>query len=211
MSPEQAAGREVDFRSDQFSFASMLYEVVTGSRPFHRDTPVQTMSAIIGDEPQPLWLLKPTAPEPFREIVERCLGKDPNNRYPSTQNLHNEIRDLSSAQSKEVPFPGILMREKRWLFATLMSLLAVVALGLALTGVVTTESLRRLWSGPPATETTMPDLKNLVILPFRASGGEPSSQIFATGLTETLTAKLTQLTILPTLQVAPASEVRRRR
>ena len=212
MSPEQAAGREVDFHSDQFSFGSMLYEMVTGSRPFHRDTPVQTMSAIIGDEPQPLFGLTPTAPAPFREIVERCLAKDPENRFPSTQNLHKEIRDLSSVQyqSKEVSFPGILMRGKRWMFRTLMSVVAVVALGLALTGVVTTESLRRLWSGPPATETTIPDLKHLVILPFRAIGGEPSSQIFANGLTETLTAKLTQLTILPSLQVAPASEVRRR-
>ena len=57
MSPEQASGRSADFRSDQFSFGTITYEMVTGKRPFHRPTAAQTMSAIIQEDPEPIGTL----------------------------------------------------------------------------------------------------------------------------------------------------------
>ena len=87
MSPEQAAGGSVDFRSDQFSFGSILYEMAAGRRPFHRMTPAETMTAIIREEPEPLSRAGPSAPPPYRWIVERCLAKDPEDRYSSTLDL----------------------------------------------------------------------------------------------------------------------------
>ena len=62
MSPEQAAGRELDFRSDQFSFGSVIYELLTGKRAFDRRTPVETLAAIIQEEPEPLGSLNAQLP-----------------------------------------------------------------------------------------------------------------------------------------------------
>ena len=75
MSPEQAAGRTVDYRSDQFSFGSILYEMATGKRAFERGTTAETLTAIIREEPEPVSQLNARIPAPVRWIVERCLDE----------------------------------------------------------------------------------------------------------------------------------------
>src|SRR6185436_5894067 len=84
MSPEQASGTAVDFRSDQFSFGLMLYEMATGVHPFRRATTLQTMSAIVDDEARPINQLNGAVPTMLRWVIERCLAKDPADRYGST-------------------------------------------------------------------------------------------------------------------------------
>ena len=91
MSPEQATGIEVDFRSDQFSFGVVLYEMVTGFAAFRKKTYAETMAAILRDDPDRLGARVPQAPPPFIWIVERCLAKDPNQRYGSTRDLAREL------------------------------------------------------------------------------------------------------------------------
>jgi hypothetical protein len=95
MSPEQASGQPVDFRSDQFSLGAILYEMATGKRAFQRKTGAETLAAIIRDEPPAIASLNPRAPAPLRWIVERCLAKEPEERYVSTKDL---ARDLSSVR-----------------------------------------------------------------------------------------------------------------
>ena len=95
MSPEQASGRPADNRSDQFSFGVVLYEMLTGRRAFNQSTAVETMSAIIRDDPPAIGQLAPSIPVPVRWIVERCLAKAPADRYGSTRDL---ARDLASAR-----------------------------------------------------------------------------------------------------------------
>jgi predicted ATPase/serine/threonine protein kinase len=97
MSPEQATGEEVDFRSDQFAFGSVLYEMVTGSPAFRKKTPAETMAAILRDEPERLRSEMLQAPPPFLWIVERCLAKNPKERYGSTQDL---ARDLAAVRDR---------------------------------------------------------------------------------------------------------------
>ena len=94
MSPEQAAGRAVDFRSDQFSLGTVLYEIAAGRRPFARDTHAETLTAIIREEPDPLLQSAPQLPAPLRWVVERCLAKDPDERYASTKDLARELETL---------------------------------------------------------------------------------------------------------------------
>jgi len=92
MSPEQAAGQALDYRSDQFSFGSILYEMATGQRPFQRKSAVETLAAIINDQPEPVDRSNPRVPGAVRWIVKRCLAKDPVARYASTQDLAQELR-----------------------------------------------------------------------------------------------------------------------
>ena len=91
MSPEQASGKAVDFRSDQFALGSMLYEMATGRRAFQKKTAVDTLAAILNEEPEPIASLSPDTPAPLRWIVERCLQKEPEGRYDTTRDLARDL------------------------------------------------------------------------------------------------------------------------
>ena len=82
----------MDFRSDQFSFGSILYEMATGVRAFQKKTSVETLSAILNEEPRPVAEINPAAPLPLRWVIERCLTKDPAGRYASTRDLTQELK-----------------------------------------------------------------------------------------------------------------------
>ena len=97
MSPEQASGRPVDFRSDQFSFGSILYEMATGNPAFQKGTFAETLTAIIREEPEPIAALNLQAPAPLCWIVERCLAKESKDRYTSTRDL---ARDLAALRGR---------------------------------------------------------------------------------------------------------------
>src|SRR5579863_10444446 len=105
MSPEQATDGEVDFRSDQFSFGSVLYEMVTGSPAFRKETHAETTAAILRDEPERLAARMLQAPAPFIWIVERCLAKDPKQRYASTRDL---ARDLAAVRDRLAEAPAAI-------------------------------------------------------------------------------------------------------
>jgi len=94
MSPEQASGKPLDFRTDQFSLGSIFYEMATGQRAFQRGTHAETLTAIIREETQPIAAVNARVPGPFRWIVERCLQKDPDERYASTRDLARDVRSV---------------------------------------------------------------------------------------------------------------------
>lgn len=91
MSPEQAAGKETDSRSDQFSFGLILFEMATGKRAFSRGSLVETMAAIVREDHPPI---EEKIPPPLRWTIDRCLQKDREQRYESTRDLFRELRDL---------------------------------------------------------------------------------------------------------------------
>jgi eukaryotic-like serine/threonine-protein kinase len=139
MSPEQALGKPVDFRSDQFSFGSMLYEMVAGRKAFTRASGPETMAAIIREEPEPLSSVAPATPVPLRWIVERCLAKDMEERYASTRDLARDLARLregiSEASSSEAfaatAAPLRTLRPR--LLLTTLALLAGAAIGVLVT------------------------------------------------------------------------------
>ena len=102
MSPEQASGRPVDYRSDQFSFGSILYEMATGKLAFKRETMPQTLAAIIEDEPEPIRNLSDIIPGELSAIVERCLGKKADERYESTRDLAEDLKNAPEMSSAAV-------------------------------------------------------------------------------------------------------------
>jgi serine/threonine protein kinase/Tol biopolymer transport system component len=99
MSPEQAAGHAVDFRSDQFSLGSILFEMVTGEKAFQKEHAVDTLSAILHEEPAGLATFSERAPVPLPWIIERCLAKDPAERFASTRDLARDLARLRQGLS----------------------------------------------------------------------------------------------------------------
>jgi len=94
MSPEQAEGKPVDNRSDIFSLGIMLYEMITGGRPFMGDTKISLMSSIIKDTPVSVTEVKRELPNHLGRIIKHCLEKDPERRLQSAQDVRNELVGL---------------------------------------------------------------------------------------------------------------------
>ncbi len=97
MSPEQVQGKPLDARSDVFSFGILLYELLTGKRPFEGGTDVALLAAILRDTPRPVTAVRPDAPRALARIAERCLEKEPDKRYESADALAAELRSCHQA------------------------------------------------------------------------------------------------------------------
>jgi serine/threonine protein kinase len=136
MSPQQARGAEVDYRSDIFSFGAVLYEMIAGKQAFKGPSSAQTLAAVIEDDPQSLAEANPKTPAPLRWIVERCLAKDPEDRYTSTRDLARDlqsIRDhLSDTASVQMAQAAPSSSRPRWLISALFALSGLIV-GAALT------------------------------------------------------------------------------
>jgi Tol biopolymer transport system component len=94
MSPEQAAGRPVDARSDIFSFGSVLFEMITGSRAFDGDTSMSTLAAIIHEPARPITQVNPRVPRELERLIARCHRKDPARRVQSMADLRSALEEL---------------------------------------------------------------------------------------------------------------------
>jgi hypothetical protein len=135
MSPEQALGKPLDFRSDQFALGSVVYEMAAGKRPFERANVHETLAAIIRDEPEPIAAAAPGAPVALSWIVERCMAKDPDERYGSTRDLARDLARLRDAVSLGVVTtsgsaavaPPPARRVARWLVPAVLVLAAAAA------------------------------------------------------------------------------------
>jgi predicted ATPase/serine/threonine protein kinase len=101
MSPEQASGSQLDIRSDQFSFGSVLYEMVTGKSAFRRSTSAETLVAILRERPEPIGTLNPDVPAPLCWAIDRCLAKEPDKRYVSTRDLARELATIRDRFSEK--------------------------------------------------------------------------------------------------------------
>lgn len=131
MSPEQARGGLVDVRSDQFSFGLVLYEMATGRAAFHHDTPAATLDAIINDEPAPVGSINAQTPLLLAWIIERCLAKDPADRYGVTADLHRDLRMLRDRLAEAVARESAPARPGRRTASLAGATAAVLATGVA--------------------------------------------------------------------------------
>jgi serine/threonine protein kinase len=115
MSPEQLRGKPVDHRSDIFSMGAILYEMLAGRRAFRGETEVDTMTAVLLEDPPEINLEQANVPPSFRQIVRHCLEKEPDNRFQSARDLGFALETLSNASG------GRAMRSdvSRWRARTL--------------------------------------------------------------------------------------------
>ena len=130
MSPEQARGAAVDFRSDQFALGTILYEMTAGRRPFQRASAAETLAAIIHESPEPLGRLSPVPPPSLSGIVERCLAKPPEERYTSTLTLARELRDAREHLSDPAPATAAPRGRRSLLLRAAVTVVVLGAMGL---------------------------------------------------------------------------------
>ncbi len=109
MSPEQASGQPLDFRSDQFSLGLVLYETTAGKPAFRRGTIAETLASVLRDDPEPLSVINRQAPAPLCWVIERCLAKEPGERYASTTDLARDLAALRDRRS-DVAAPSPVIR-----------------------------------------------------------------------------------------------------
>ncbi|MFY9531261.1 MAG: serine/threonine-protein kinase [Candidatus Acidiferrales bacterium] len=102
MSPEQVEGKELDGRSDIFSLGAVLYEMLTGKRAFEGKTQLSVASAILEREPEPLSTVKPVTPPSLERAIQRCLAKDPEERWQAARDLAIELKWIAQNGGQSV-------------------------------------------------------------------------------------------------------------
>ncbi len=151
MSPEQALGQPADARSDVFSIGVVLYELLSGRRPFRGASEWSVLNAVVHEQPTPLQDVRPDVPEAVAQLVGRCLEKDPARRYPSAVELLDDLRRLAPAHTAARP-----SRMPRY-----VAVAAVVALAVV-TGI--TWVLVRRWQSAALVERSLPEIERLTAL-----------------------------------------------
>jgi serine/threonine protein kinase/tetratricopeptide (TPR) repeat protein len=181
MSPEQAQGKEVDQRSDIFSFGTLLYEMVTRQMPFRGEHEAAMIHAIVNDTPEPMARYKTDVPASLQRIVDKSLKKDVATRYQSAAELVADLKDLQ--QELRTTTPIRVPRRK--------TLNPVMLAGIGALVLIAVYALISLLS-PPGERRSIGERKMLAVLPFE-NLGSAEDEYFADGMTEELMARLASI------------------
>jgi TolB-like protein/Tfp pilus assembly protein PilF/predicted Ser/Thr protein kinase len=198
MSPEQASGRPVDYRSDQFALGLLIYELVTRTRPFERQTMAQSLAATIEAEPTPVEALNPDVPPHLAAVVARCLAKDPAERYESTRDLARDLKsilDSSWSRAKALAYErnsrSAVITPARPRPARARYPVAIAAIAL----LVSAGTAAWLWRAARTT-TSEQDRPLVAVRPFRSLSSDPQQGYFAAGMTDEIRGQLSQVSSL---------------
>ena len=182
MSPEQVRGQPVDARSDLFSLGAVLYEMLSGRRPFQRDTAPEILTAILREEPADLAEANRNVPAGLENVVRRCLEKEPDRRFQSAGDVAFGLEAQRGISVEKPVAPksaaGVFLHRHRVAVAA-AALLAVIA--------VAAGWWWRTRGGPAS------GLKRLAVLPFENLSGDPGQEYLSDGLTQEMIAQLGRL------------------
>jgi serine/threonine protein kinase/tetratricopeptide (TPR) repeat protein len=180
MAPEQVQGQKVDHRSDIFAFGVVLYEMLTGRRPFAGSTFVETAAAILTEDPEPISAALPSISPALATVVSKCLEKRPEDRFSSAHDLSLTLGALDTV-SQAPPVEDGSFIGKRWPHVLAVIIAAVIALLV----ILPPEALFEGGVEEPG-EVSLP---RIVVLPFENLGA-PEDEYFADGMTEEITSRL---------------------
>ncbi len=211
MAPEQLKGTGPDPRSDIFSLGIVLYQMISGRRPFKGATSAEVISSILRDSPPPVTDLKMDLPPHLGRIVKRCLEKDVSRRYQSSADLRNELEELkreietgqmfeTKARPAVLPEPRSPRSRTKPLLAILAVVVIVAAAALFLLRAQHPASTPEPQSAAPPPAVT----ETVAVLPFKSLGGEGGDDL-TNGLAEEITSKLTDLEDLQVVSTATAA------
>jgi eukaryotic-like serine/threonine-protein kinase len=199
MSPEQVRGKEVDARTDLFSFGALLYEMCTGTLPFRGDTSAVMFESIMNRAPVPPVRINPVTPPKLEEIINKALEKDRNLRCQSAAEMRADLQRLK--RNEETRKTGAssqitegLSKRSLWLSnkAVAGAVLALLVLAAAL---VIYRSLH---------SKQEPAIDSIAVLPVVTSSSDTNAQFLGDGITDSLIDSLSQL---PNLRVMSRSSV----
>jgi len=189
MAPEQLLGEAVDARTDIHAAGLVLYEMATGRRAFAELPSGQLIGAIVRHPPIPPRQLNHKLSAELERIIEKCLEKDPENRYQSAKELAVDLRRLAyESQSQERPAPVPAQAMLFTFHASWRVRLAVLALTLLALALPTWHYWGRGHFG------NAPRVQSLAVLPLVNLSGDPSREFFADGMTEELITQLGKVT-----------------
>jgi eukaryotic-like serine/threonine-protein kinase len=196
MSPEQVKGKELDTRTDLFSFGAVLYEMCTGTLPFRGDTSALIFHAILERAPVAPVRLNPDVSAELERIIDKALEKDRDIRSQSAAELRADLRRLErqTESGKTVTTakqPGGLLRSKRLLWGAVM---AAVSVGAAFLG----------WRSLRSRSSDTAPIQSIAVLPFANTSNDPEMDYLGDGFAGEITNSLSRL---PSLQVMARSTV----
>lgn len=185
MAPEQVRGKELDARSDLFSFGAVLYEMTTGALPFRGETSGLIFKAILDGRPTSPVRLNPDLPAELERIINKALEKDRNVRYQHASDIRADLkrlkRDTESGKAALVPDASA-----RWSRLTILIVAAVLVI------------VNLLLAGRYLARSGHTNINSIAVLPFSNATGDPNTEYLTDGITEGIIDKLSGL---PNLKV----------
>jgi serine/threonine protein kinase/tetratricopeptide (TPR) repeat protein len=198
MSPEQATGRRLDFRSDQFAFGAILYELLKGKAAFEGETAIDTLSAILHHDPEPITRTNPRVPVQLSDMIRRLLSKSADDRYSSSRDLARElrlVRDRVMAEESGFHKSQPIAPPRK----SIAAVIAAIVIAAVVTGAVLLSRDRLTGHAPPQGAAATPSPKKyLAVMRFKDLTGDATGQLVVDGFAETLTARLAHF---PSVQV----------
>src|SRR5262249_44738111 len=184
MSPEQVKGKELDARTDLFSFGAVLYEMCTGMLPFRGETSGLIFKAILDGVPTSAVRLNPDLPTDLERIINKCLEKDRSLRYQHASDVRTDLqrlkRDTESGKTGALVKPNA--RTWSWLTRIIVAVFALAAI----VGVFTLGA-KFYWTRPANR------INSIAVLPLESLSHDPEQEYFADGMTDALTTDLSKI------------------
>jgi len=176
MSPEQARGEEVDQRSDIFSLGVVLFEMITGRRPFKGEHEAAIIYSLVNENPEPLARYKADVPDELQRVMDKSLAKDKDKRYQHVDEMAADLRSAVPNLSSNIV--TITRRSKMpWIVAACMVVLVVASIYLFY----------------PKSDSTSANRRSIAVLPFKNMSDSKEDEYFADGLTEDIITQLSKI------------------
>ena len=173
MSPEHAAGENVDPRSDLFSLGVVLYEMSTRRLPFRGKTAVGILGSILTEPPAKPSLVNPALPTKLDRVILRALEKEPGDRYQSIEMLSRDLEDWQPSEARTT--------QRKWRSLSKWTTAAIIGIVTILVG----------WNAWPGSARRQ--IRSIAVLPIQNLSGDPTQDYFSDGITEELIATLAQI------------------